>query len=520
MPRPYPPLYLFDVEPVTMKTDQSPAPDAPTTGGSQMDSEQVKDTKRDAAKKGKGKKPPPDPKEVALGLLKNSVGGIYLHPGQDFDGKRLWYGKPTGSDSLVMVNSDRELFPTDQMPSPYAVYETGLDRSSFSREGIQKYVYNSLQVDGLELINELASYFKNYIVFEDERLYTLFSLWSIGTYCYTIFRVYAYLSLRSASKECGKSRALDLLSLVCFNADPRTTAPTKATIFRGTARHSGTLILDEIENLTSVNDTDSSVLDVLNSGFEQGGYVSRMEQRGNNFIQIKYSTYSPKALAGINKLADTISGRCITVYLMRKRRDVSVKRLSPARLRAELQPLRDKISVWCLSNAASVARIYFEEIAHNNSLNCLGDRDRDLWEPLISIATVIEGDATECNDLINSMVSLAVDSSQDKYQAEDEQALRLIGRLEQILGEEDTLEITPTDLLEAIKGNKGFSLSPIQNTKVLAGRLATIGMKSVSKWDTTEHKAKRVYTISREGINDLKARYLRPDSPAIPPEKA
>ncbi|MCF8049491.1 MAG: DUF3631 domain-containing protein [Desulfarculaceae bacterium] len=499
-----------------MKTDQSPGTDAPTTSENQPGADPAQDSKAQTAKKGKGKKPPPDPKEVALDLLRNSGGKICLNAGQHFDGERLWYGIPTHSGIIVVVNSKKKIFPADKMPLGYEVNNSGLDRCSFSEEGILEYLDGSFRVNGFELLSELISYFKDYVIFEDERQYTQLSLWAIGTYCYTIFRVFPYLSLRSATKECGKSRTLDLLNLVCFNADTRTASPTEATLFRGTFRHGGTLLLDEMEGLTSDKDRMSNIISVLNSGFEQGGTVPRMEKRGNNWIPVEHSTYSPKAIAGINKLADTLDGRCITLYLIRKRRDATVKRFSPVKLRNELQPLRDKISVWCLANAPSIARIYLEEVSHNKSLDCLGDRDRDLWEPLISIAMAIEEEASVDTDFVDKMVALAGAMSQVKYAAEDENVARLINRLETIMGENPFLEMTPTELWEAFKAHGHI----LKSTKALAGLLSPIGITAVPTWRPDEKKTERVYTIYREGINDLKARYLRPDSPAIPPEKA
>lgn len=67
----------------------------------------------------------------------------------------------------------------------------------------------------------------------------------MGTYSYRAFRNFPYLVFRSPTKRCGKSRVLDLLSLVAFNASPRVTNPTEAQLFRGPSKNSGTLLLDQ-----------------------------------------------------------------------------------------------------------------------------------------------------------------------------------------------------------------------------------------------------------------------------------
>jgi hypothetical protein len=53
----------------------------------------------------------------------------------------------------------------------------------------------------------------------------------VGTFLHVTFAFFGYLHITSASKRCGKSLLLELLSYVCFNATRTATDPSPAFIF-------------------------------------------------------------------------------------------------------------------------------------------------------------------------------------------------------------------------------------------------------------------------------------------------
>src|SRR4029453_5092286 len=142
-------------------------------------------------------------------------------------------------------------------------------------------------------LTDLQVFFSRFAVFRDHRIPLLLAAWTLGTYCYRIFRVFPYLALRSPEKRCGKSRVLDLLALVAFNASSRVVHPTEAQLFRGPSRNGGTLLLDEVEALGRANkELYAGVLAVLNSGCEQGGSVSRFERTvKGQFQEVSFDTF-------------------------------------------------------------------------------------------------------------------------------------------------------------------------------------------------------------------------------------
>lgn len=181
-------------------------------------------------------------------------------------------------------------------------------------------------------------------MFRDKRVPLLLAVWTLGTYCYRIFRVFPYLALRSPDKRCGKSRVLDELSLLAFNASPRLVHLTESIVFRSPSRNGGTMLLDEVEALKNADKENyAGLLATLNSGFERGGSVPRNEKTAaGNFQQTNFDTYCPRALAGIKKTADTLEDRSVMFTMQRKLAREKTERFSPSRLESEAQALRDR----------------------------------------------------------------------------------------------------------------------------------------------------------------------------------
>ena len=79
-------------------------------------------------------------------------------------------------------------------------------------------------------------------------------------------------------------------------------------------------LIDEVDNLRD-EDAESygRLIAVLNSGFKETGTVSRLVKsvtKGKEEYNEKaFSTYGPKAFAGLKKLAGTISDRCFHVRM-------------------------------------------------------------------------------------------------------------------------------------------------------------------------------------------------------------
>jgi hypothetical protein len=363
---------------------------------------------------------------------------------------------------------------------------------------------NGATVNGKSLLNRLIEYFQRFLVIRDPRIFLLLAIWAMGTYTYQIFRVFPYLSLRSPTKECGKSRTEDLLSLVCFNAGKRDVSPSEAYLFRGPPKNGGTILLDEVEGLRNNKDLFSALQSVLNSGFESGGVVTRMERRGDRFVDIEYPTYCPRVLAGINKLYETLEGRAITLFLELKLREERVERFSRARLFNEMQPMRNDLYIWALTHADDLREVY--DVAGGfRDLDGLGDREKDLWEPLVSIASLCDAEGCENRILTEELCSLAHDLSKVRTEIDSANVIQVLEVLGGVLDGKKEAKVSPTDLLGRFKEEPYFEW--LRSTKSLAGLLAPLGLVSSHHRNPQTGKITRAYKITLEKLDDCRKRY-------------
>ena len=441
-----------------------------------------------------------EPHPDALKLLDRISQVRRLHPAQDFTDTMFYFGIPIGEE-LLLVTSERTPIRADQLPSSFTVDNRGFDCCRFSRQGILHFL-SGLSVQGHTLLGRLTGFFGRFIFFRDTRLPLLLAIWTMGTYCYRIFRAFPYLVFRSPMKRCGKSRTLDVLALVAFNASSRTTNPTEAQLFRGPGKNGGTMLLDEVEQLRGDKEAFHGLLTVLNSGFEQGGVVTRLEKRGERFVDVQYPTYAPRALAGISRLAETLEDRAILIFMARKLKHEKVERFSPSRLEQEAQSLRDQLYIWALTHAADLAEVYAQDAFP--ALRELDDRARDLWEPLLSIALLADVEAEETGettDFAASLTRLARDLSGVRDETETT-TVTLIEALSAITSEERREEFQPAELLRLLQA-RGFDW--LRSTKALASLLNPLGF--FKKSSRRGQKVMKAYAISPDVLADLRQRY-------------
>ncbi len=444
----------------------------------------------------------PDP----LTLLESAGRKQRLRPGQDFLDGRLWYGLPAG-DHVVFVNSKREVMRADQLPGLTAVTRPDTLPLRFSIKGIRALI-DGAREDGTQLLTDLERYFRRFAVYPHKDIPLLLSTWTLATYVHMVFRIFPYLILRSPVKRCGKSRVLDLLSLVCFNAGPKTMLPTPAQLFRGPAHDAGTVLLDEVENIGD-KETLQALMGVLNTGFDRNGVVIRLEKDGDRFVPTQFPTYCPRALAGVSRMAESLEDRSIMIFMARRSHVESIERFSPYRLEAEVASLRDRCYIWALSHAEDVAQLYEGMIEEEEPLEFLDDRARDLWEPVVTVTLLADAEVKNCvtKPLTTRLVALARNLTMVRdANEEDTTPVLVIRRLEAILGGRDLLRIKPEDLRKEFQKQK-WSIS----TKALADLLNPLGLYSHTMRDLEGGGRGRGYEITRAHLDDLRDRYGVPD---------
>lgn len=246
-----------------------------------------------------------------------------------------------------------------------------------------------------DCFNKLNEHMKKYIVFEDERVYTILALWVIGTYMYRLFRYFPYIWL-NADKGSGKTRVMEVITPLAFNSIIAVNH-SEASVFRLVDVDGATLLIDEFEKLKK--DNQQGIMTLLNSGFNAEASVVRNEKSNDTFNPKTFSAYSPKMFAGIDDISDVLMDRCIKIKMFEKSRGVSVERYKVDDIMAEnIKKLRDDLYICGLQHGSGIKELY-----DSNSITLpseLSDRECDIWEVLFSIAKCI--DNTSNSDLFRS----------------------------------------------------------------------------------------------------------------------
>jgi hypothetical protein len=404
----------------------------------------------------------------------------------------------------VLVRSDGEILLADGSDGDSFRFK----RSTLTAEAIKRF-RSGEDVEGRDLLNQIRSLFSDHIVFKDDRIPTLLGVWVIGTYLFKVFRYYAYLWVNSPVKRCAKSLLLDILSFLCFNSTSRLVDPSPSFLFREVDSNDGTLILDEIESLGGADkDQKKELIALLNAGFQRGSQAPRMESRNKEFVVTYFNAYSPKALAGIKSIVDTIEDRTFKISMTRKKKSESIKRFNLRTLDSTIEKIKEDCFLWALRYAAEVVEVYEQDDSKFPGTESLDDRLKDILEPMLSIGAVID---TQANDTSIPTMKILVDLARDMGRGRDDQEAlsgaipAAVNVLKDMIDGIDERFVSADDLFSKFQANEDLIF--IQTKRGLAFFLAKIELhRTPRRW--VDGKAVRGYLITRKWVEDLAERYV------------
>jgi len=227
---------------------------------------------------------------------------------------------------------------------------------------------------------------------------------------------------------------------------------------------------------------------------------------GNTYHEIYYDVFSPKVLAGISRVADTIEDRSLKIVMSRKGKNEKVERFNYRKLKKEIIVLKRTLSAWGQSMSKELQQIYdkLDEVAEISSLD---DRAMDIWEPLLCIATIADIEAEDPKRTIfNSLVSLALAMGTIRAEAEMEETAitHFVALARDLLGREERIFVPTEDLIRSV--SRIAELASIRTPKKLAGYLSKLDLHP--RRDTSGKV--RGYVISWEWLEDTENRYCPP----------
>ncbi|MBM4322974.1 MAG: DUF3854 domain-containing protein [Deltaproteobacteria bacterium] len=428
-------------------------------------------------------------------LLEGGGDPASRYSAQNFIDDVLSFGAIIGGERLLVQSNGEILFEDGE--------SFRFNRTSITAEAVRRYRAGD-DVIGADLINRIQGLLIDHVVFKDDRLPTLLAVWIVGTYFYKIFRFYGYIWVNSPVKRCAKSLVLEIISLIAFNSTTRLVNPSSSFLFREVDRNDRTLVIDEVESLGAGDkEQKAEIMGLLNGGFQSGSQVPRMESKNKEFVVAYFNAYSPKALAGIKTIVDTIEDRSFKIPMIRKKRTEKVKRFNLRALDSFIEKIKEDCFVWALRYAGDVSEVYREGLDWKGTEN-LDDRMRDILEPLLSIAAVVDTQAGG-GELAKTLISVSKDIGRGR---EDQEALNgsvpaVVSVMKSLVDGADEKFVSADELFGKFKEDE--DLGWIESKRGLAFFLAKLELPRIRKGSGKE--TVRGYKVQRAWIDDLEQRY-------------
>lgn len=296
--------------------------------------------------------------------------------------------------------------------------------------------WKPVAVNGVALLDAVARYIRRFVSLSEfqERVAVL---WTIQTHVFSATSCTAYLAITSAEKQSGKTRLLEVLETLV--ASPWLTGRvTAAVLVRKIDAEQPTLLLDESDTAFGGEKEYAETLrGVLNTGNRRGGKTSCCVRKGTETTFRDFSTFCPKAIAGIGSLPDTVADRSIPIRLKRAARG-EVEKFRRRDVEAEAAEFRRQMENFGLAISERVRD------ARPAMPDELSDRQQDATESLLAIADLAGADWPTASR--SALVALCIEA-----QDSDESLGRtLLSDICQIFGTKGMDRIPSTELAGAL----------------------------------------------------------------------
>jgi uncharacterized protein DUF3631 len=217
-------------------------------------------------------------------------------------------------------------------------------------------------------------------------------------------------------------------------------AVTAAVLPRKVDADRPTLLLDESDTaFKGDRDYAEALRGVLNSGYRRSGKTTVCVGQGVQIGFQDFSTFCPKAIAGIGRLPDTVQSRSIPIRLKRKAPGETIERFRERDVTEQARPLREALEL--------LGPVLVPELApaRPELPDELGDRPQDVWEPLFAIADLAGSGWPE-------QARQAATTLSATRNAEDGSAgVLLLADIRTVFAERDTDRLPTEILLDALR---------------------------------------------------------------------
>jgi hypothetical protein len=358
--------------------------------------------------------------------------------------------------------------------------------------------------DGAAALDDAREFIARFCVLPVEHAYTAVTLWAAHAWVLDAFDSTPRLAFLSPEPGSGKTRALEILTLLVPRPMHAVNA-TPAALFRSVADPASrrTILFDEIDTIFGPKAREHEELrGLLNAGHRRAGVAYRCVGEGTRQEVAAFPAYAAVALAGLGKLPDTILTRAVVI---RMRRRAPHEDVEPYRARIhepEGKKFGQQLGDWAASAAERM------EGSWPDMPPGVTDRPADVWEPLLAIADAAGGTWPDC---ARQACAWLVRDNADRGIS---LGIRLLADLRDIFGAART--ITTEDILTKLQALDAAPWADLKGQPLDARGLARL----LDPYDVYPGKVKidgrALQGYRAEHLADAWTRYLHPPDDTEP----
>jgi len=292
------------------------------------------------------------------------------------------------------------------------------------------------------LLDDVAAFLTTFMVLQPAQT-TVLSVWVLTTYLMPVLQFALYVHITSPLAECGKSRLLEVLSLL-VHAPWLTARTSTAALVRKLDAVHPTLLLDETDAAFGGDrDYAETLRGVLNGGFDKElSKYSVCVGQGTQLEVKDFDVFGCKALAGIGRLPPTVESRSVTIALQRKTEAEPTSKLRKREAALTATPIRRR-----LVEQTTAIRVQVRD-ARPVMPDGLSDRSEDVLEALVAIGD-LAGDAWSAR-FRAAAVQLMGRAAKVAQATEQEMGLRLLADVRDVFTTRGVTVIASAQLVSAL----------------------------------------------------------------------
>ncbi len=355
----------------------------------------------------------------------------------------------------------------------------------WTKENILSFIKSPVSPEGL--YQEIKQALKQHIEFQKESIYGLVAAWIMATYFFLIFHAFPFLFIYG-KKQSGKSRLLDLLERLAFNA-MKIKGMSVASMTDSIDGVRGTFLNDQAESLS--DSRNAEILGILADSYTVGGGKRRIVDISNKRRRVvEFGTYAPKAFASIREIDSDLKDRCIQITMLRTMKDYPY----PEAFLPIWHGLRDKLYRLLLTKWREVREIY------QNTGEGVTQRVRELWRPIETIL-ILENIPDEEKKVIKGFFLESMLETQSELTDSEIEVFEILLRL--LEGQQEAI-LTGEDVTGELKQKPKEDMSD-RGLQIWIGRV--FNQFSLYNSHAGRMNKKRAYHFTYNHVKDIYNRY-------------